>query len=97
MNCGNGTWLLNLSFASLFMQKAPIDPFTRISCKPSASQGVPLGGMGYVVDQRRYLSFSAVISDISEGFQPVFISQKWKHIERFQRRVQAVSDYPWYM
>lgn len=27
-------------------RKAPIDPFTRISCKPSASQGVPLGGMG---------------------------------------------------
>lgn len=30
-----------------FLQKAPIDPFTRESCKPSASQGVPLGGMGY--------------------------------------------------
>lgn len=28
------------------MQKAPIDPFTKESCKPSASQGVPLGGMG---------------------------------------------------
>ncbi|XP_050216647.1 uncharacterized protein LOC126667660 [Mercurialis annua] len=27
-------------------RKAPIDPFTRLSCKPSASQGVPLGGMG---------------------------------------------------
>ncbi|KAJ8773994.1 hypothetical protein K2173_009425 [Erythroxylum novogranatense] len=27
-------------------RKAPIDPFTRGSCKPSASQGVPLGGMG---------------------------------------------------
>ncbi|XP_041000038.1 non-lysosomal glucosylceramidase-like isoform X2 [Juglans microcarpa x Juglans regia] len=27
-------------------RKAPIDPFTRESCKPSASQGVPLGGMG---------------------------------------------------
>ncbi|KAL5709748.1 glucosylceramidase [Ranunculus cassubicifolius] len=26
-------------------RKAPIDPFTRESCKPSASQGVPLGGM----------------------------------------------------
>ncbi|XP_062087645.1 uncharacterized protein LOC133794435 [Humulus lupulus] len=26
--------------------KAPIDPFNRESCKPSASQGVPLGGMG---------------------------------------------------
>ncbi|KAF8394139.1 hypothetical protein HHK36_020345 [Tetracentron sinense] len=25
---------------------APIDPFTRERCKPSASQGVPLGGMG---------------------------------------------------
>jgi hypothetical protein len=29
------------------LQKAPIDPFTRERCKPSASQGVPLGGMGY--------------------------------------------------
>nr|KYP36372.1 hypothetical protein KK1_042518 [Cajanus cajan] len=28
-------------------RKAPIDPFTRESCKPSTSQGVPLGGMGY--------------------------------------------------
>ncbi|XP_064962448.1 uncharacterized protein LOC135611079 [Musa acuminata AAA Group] len=27
-------------------RKAPIDPFTREQCKPSASQGVPLGGMG---------------------------------------------------
>lgn len=27
-------------------RKAPIDPFSRESCKPSASQGVPLGGMG---------------------------------------------------
>ncbi|KAJ4976498.1 hypothetical protein NE237_001604 [Protea cynaroides] len=27
-------------------RKAPIDPFTQGSCKPSASQGVPLGGMG---------------------------------------------------
>ncbi|CAA3003353.1 non-lysosomal glucosylceramidase, partial [Olea europaea subsp. europaea] len=27
-------------------RKAPINPFTRESCKPSASQGVPLGGMG---------------------------------------------------
>ncbi|KAJ3682368.1 hypothetical protein LUZ60_014941 [Juncus effusus] len=27
-------------------RKAPIDPFTRESCKPSASEGVPLGGMG---------------------------------------------------
>ncbi|KAL8121127.1 uncharacterized protein LOC141725055 [Apium graveolens] len=27
-------------------RKAPIDPFTRVSCKPSASLGVPLGGMG---------------------------------------------------
>ncbi|KAM5552683.1 hypothetical protein ABKV19_025080 [Rosa sericea] len=27
-------------------RKAPIDPFTRGICKPSASQGVPLGGMG---------------------------------------------------
>ncbi|MCL7041288.1 hypothetical protein MKW94_010475 [Papaver nudicaule] len=27
-------------------RRAPIDPFTRESCKPSASQGVPLGGMG---------------------------------------------------
>uniref|UniRef100_A0A452YPI1 Glycosyl-hydrolase family 116 N-terminal domain-containing protein n=1 Tax=Aegilops tauschii subsp. strangulata TaxID=200361 RepID=A0A452YPI1_AEGTS len=27
-------------------RKAPIDPFTRESTKPSASQGVPLGGMG---------------------------------------------------
>ncbi|KAK4750952.1 hypothetical protein SAY87_004434 [Trapa incisa] len=27
-------------------RKAPIDPFTKESCKPSASQGVPLGGMG---------------------------------------------------
>ena len=31
-----------------YVQKAPIDPFTRESCKPSASQGVPLGGMGYL-------------------------------------------------
>lgn len=29
-------------------RKAPIDPFTRERCKPSASLGVPLGGMGYV-------------------------------------------------
>jgi len=29
-------------------RKAPIDPFTRERSKPSASQGVPLGGMGYV-------------------------------------------------
>ena len=28
------------------MQKAPIDPFNKESAKPSASQGVPLGGMG---------------------------------------------------
>ncbi|XP_006661858.2 non-lysosomal glucosylceramidase-like isoform X1 [Oryza brachyantha] len=27
-------------------RKAPIDPFTKEKCKPSASQGVPLGGMG---------------------------------------------------
>uniref|UniRef100_A0A1D1YKB4 Non-lysosomal glucosylceramidase n=1 Tax=Anthurium amnicola TaxID=1678845 RepID=A0A1D1YKB4_9ARAE len=27
-------------------RKAPIDPFRREKCKPSASQGVPLGGMG---------------------------------------------------
>ncbi|KAB1201644.1 Non-lysosomal glucosylceramidase [Morella rubra] len=27
-------------------RKAPIDPFSRESCKPSASQGVPLGAMG---------------------------------------------------
>ncbi|GKU98618.1 hypothetical protein SLEP1_g11600 [Rubroshorea leprosula] len=27
-------------------RKAPIDPFTREKCKPSASQGVPVGGMG---------------------------------------------------
>ncbi|XP_038970924.1 non-lysosomal glucosylceramidase-like isoform X2 [Phoenix dactylifera] len=27
-------------------RKAPIDPFTRERCKPSASLGVPLGGMG---------------------------------------------------
>ncbi|KAL0742753.1 hypothetical protein Bca4012_084266 [Brassica carinata] len=27
-------------------RKAPIDPFTKENCKPSASQGVPLGGMG---------------------------------------------------
>ncbi|KAL6523824.1 hypothetical protein OROHE_016362 [Orobanche hederae] len=27
-------------------RKAPINPFTRESCKPSATQGVPLGGMG---------------------------------------------------
>ncbi|KAG7013440.1 Non-lysosomal glucosylceramidase [Cucurbita argyrosperma subsp. argyrosperma] len=27
-------------------RKAPIDPFTREDCKPSASHGVPLGGMG---------------------------------------------------
>ncbi|KAJ8616113.1 hypothetical protein MRB53_035485 [Persea americana] len=27
-------------------RKAPIDPFTRERCRPSASQGVPLGGMG---------------------------------------------------
>ncbi|XP_059632323.1 uncharacterized protein LOC132274968 [Cornus florida] len=27
-------------------RKAPIDPFTRESCKQSASHGVPLGGMG---------------------------------------------------
>ncbi|OIW13151.1 hypothetical protein TanjilG_09185 [Lupinus angustifolius] len=27
-------------------RKAPIDPFNRESCKPSATQGVPLGGMG---------------------------------------------------
>ncbi|KAL8162878.1 hypothetical protein V2J09_014367 [Rumex salicifolius] len=27
-------------------RKAPIDPFTKETCKPSASQGVPLGGMG---------------------------------------------------
>ncbi|PWZ56622.1 hypothetical protein Zm00014a_001397 [Zea mays] len=30
----------------LCLQKAPIDPFTKERCKPSASQGVPLGGMG---------------------------------------------------
>ncbi|KAL8486818.1 hypothetical protein ACS0TY_023492 [Phlomoides rotata] len=27
-------------------RKAPIDPFTREHCKPSSTQGVPLGGMG---------------------------------------------------
>lgn len=37
-------------FLLFFVQKAPIDPFTRERCKPSASQGVPLGGMGYIVD-----------------------------------------------
>lgn len=37
-------------------QKAPIDPFTRERCKPSASQGVPLGGMGYAV-VRNYAIF----------------------------------------
>lgn len=49
------------------VQKAPIDPFTRISCKPSASQGVPLGGMGYVVDQLLKLSYSSFISYLSKG------------------------------
>jgi non-lysosomal glucosylceramidase len=29
-------------------RKAPIDPFTKERCRPSASQGVPLGGMGCV-------------------------------------------------
>jgi len=33
----------------LCLQKAPIDPFTKERCKPSASQGVPLGGMGCVL------------------------------------------------
>jgi non-lysosomal glucosylceramidase len=32
----------------LCLQKALIDPFTKERCKPSASQGVPLGGMGWV-------------------------------------------------
>ncbi|XP_031404232.1 non-lysosomal glucosylceramidase isoform X2 [Punica granatum] len=30
----------------IIIVKAPIDPFTKESCKPSASQGVPLGAMG---------------------------------------------------
>lgn len=40
-------WLL-LTWIFINFQKAPIDPFTRESSKPSASQGVPLGGMGCV-------------------------------------------------
>lgn len=43
--------LSNLSVEFVSLQKAPIDPFTRESCRPSASQGVPLGGMGYVACQ----------------------------------------------
>ncbi|CAN1144521.1 Non-lysosomal glucosylceramidase [Linum perenne] len=42
-------------------RKAPIDPFTRESCKPSASQGVPLGGMGYVGDSNMVHSFDIFI------------------------------------
>ncbi|KAK9106057.1 hypothetical protein Scep_022901 [Stephania cephalantha] len=38
-----------VTFREAMKMKAPIDPFTRESCKPSASQGVPLGGMGYAV------------------------------------------------
>ncbi|KAK9138325.1 hypothetical protein Sjap_008919 [Stephania japonica] len=36
----------SVTFREAVKMKAPIDPFTRESCKPSASQGVPLGGMG---------------------------------------------------
>ncbi|KAK6145844.1 hypothetical protein DH2020_019713 [Rehmannia glutinosa] len=36
----------SITFTEALKMKAPIDPFTRESCKPSASQGVPLGGMG---------------------------------------------------
>jgi non-lysosomal glucosylceramidase len=35
-----------IKWGLLCLQKAPIDPFTKEKCKPSASQGVPLGGMG---------------------------------------------------
>ncbi|KAF6140182.1 hypothetical protein GIB67_028988 [Kingdonia uniflora] len=56
-------------------RKAPIDPFTKESCKPSASQGVPLGGMGL-------LQFTSVSSrnnrsgSISRGFRGEF-----KHLQ----------------
>jgi hypothetical protein len=43
---------MNIKFINL--QKAPIDPFTRDSSKPSASQGVPLGGMGCVPHDKHF-------------------------------------------
>ncbi|XP_031482797.1 uncharacterized protein LOC116252579 [Nymphaea colorata] len=45
MSLGVRLWSYVREEAS-YGRKAPIDPFTRESCKPSASQGVPLGGMG---------------------------------------------------
>nr|AAG16856.1 hypothetical protein [Oryza sativa Japonica Group] len=36
----------SVTFMEAMRMKAPIDPFTKEKCKPSASQGVPLGGMG---------------------------------------------------
>ncbi|PSS35699.1 Non-lysosomal glucosylceramidase [Actinidia chinensis var. chinensis] len=36
----------SVTFTEAIKLTAPINPFNRESCKPSASQGVPLGGMG---------------------------------------------------
>lgn len=54
------TRMLKIGHKFVSMQKAPIDPFTRDICKPSASQGVPLGGMGYV-GIRRFRNFFGLI------------------------------------
>lgn len=43
-------------------QKAPIDPFTRESDKPSASQGVPLGGMGCVLSDDCFAVNPSILS-----------------------------------
>lgn len=53
--------LSNLPVEFVSLQKAPIDPFTRESCRPSASQGVPLGGMGYAACQIFLLKLFVVI------------------------------------
>jgi hypothetical protein len=62
------------------LQKAPIDPFTKERCRPSASQGVPLGGMG-CVPLCLYLCFSELHTSMHyRGICP-FISrlflQEW--------------------
>uniref|UniRef100_A0A0D9WYB7 Non-lysosomal glucosylceramidase n=1 Tax=Leersia perrieri TaxID=77586 RepID=A0A0D9WYB7_9ORYZ len=52
-------------------RKAPIDPFTRESDRPSASQGVPLGGMGCVLSDGCFTHLSRSGS-ISRGFRGEF-------------------------
>lgn len=81
----------------LCLQKAPIDPFTKERCKPSASQGVPLGGMGCVplclcLCFSELTHYGGVCLDISRLFL-----QEWKHFKGFQGWVQELAHHTWSM